>query len=64
MKILNRAWRWFIGLLRLRDVYATETVKEFPDRLEPKCVYLVGEESVPWFAALLCPCGCGAPHFA
>ena len=60
MTKLKRAWRWFIGLLRPRDVYATETVNEFPDTLEPKCVYLVGEGSVPWFAALLCPCGCGA----
>ena len=60
MSILKRAWWWFFGLLRPRDVYATETVTEFPDTLEPECVYLVGEESVPWFAALLCPCGCGA----
>ena len=60
MNMLKRGWRWLIGLLRPRGAYATETVKEFPDMLEADCVYLVGEESVPWFAALLCPCGCGA----
>ena len=60
MIMLERAWWWFIGLLRSRNVYTTETVEEFPDTLEPECVYLVGEGSVPWFATLLCPCGCGA----
>ena len=60
MNMLKRAWWSFIDLLRPREVYATKTIAEFPDTLEPKCVYLVGDDSVPWFAALLCPCGCGA----
>ena len=59
MNFLLRAWSQFIDLLRPRNVYATETIKEFPETLEPKRVYLVGDNSVPWFAALLCPCGCG-----
>ena len=28
--------------------------------LNLKRVYLVGEDSLPWSAALLCPCGCGS----
>ena len=60
MNMLKLVWWSFIDLLRTREVYATETVKEFPDTPEPKRVYLVGDKSVPWFAALLCPCGCGA----
>ena len=60
MNKLKRVWRSFIDLLWSRNVYTTETVTEFPDMLEPKCVYLIGDDSVPWFATLLCPCGCGA----
>ena len=60
MNVLRRVWWVLIDVLRPRRAYATEIVKEFPDRLEPKCIYLVGDASVPWFAALLCPCGCGA----
>ena len=60
MSIVKRAWWSFIDLLRPRDAYATKTTSEFPDRLDAKCVYLIGDGSVPWFAALLCPCGCSA----
>ena len=37
--------------------YASEKVEDLPDALEPKTLYIVGEDS-PWAAALLCPCGC------
>lgn len=60
MSIIKKVWFWCTWQFRSRDVYATEIVKDFPETLEPKCVYLVGEESIPWFAALVCPCGCGA----
>lgn len=60
MNKLKQAWWSLINLLRSRNVYATKIVTEFPDMLEPKCVYLVGDDSIPWFTVLLCPCGCGA----
>ena len=59
MNFVRRAWWLLIDVLRPRNGYATETVKDLPDILDPKCIYLVGSASVPWFAALLCPCRCG-----
>ena len=40
-----------------RIVYAR--VDEFPDRLAAGTLYVAGEESYPWAAAMRCPCGCG-----
>jgi Family of unknown function (DUF6527) len=52
----NRFWRWVRRApVPLRTVF----VEELPDDLESKSVYLVGEGSYLWFAAMLCPCGCG-----
>lgn len=60
MNFLKKGWSRLVDILRPCDVYATETTNEFPEEVEPKRVYLVGDGTVPWFAALLCPCGCGA----
>lgn len=60
MSRLLRLWWWLVGLTGLRRGFATETVEDLPDVLEPERVYLVGDRSVPWSAALLCPCQCGA----
>jgi hypothetical protein len=32
---------------------------ELPDILDPSAVYILGEGKYLWFAAMLCPCGCG-----
>ena len=55
-----RSWWWLVDLLGPRGGLATEVVEDFPDGIEPGRVYLVGDGSFPWFAALLCPCGCGS----
>ncbi len=34
--------------------------EDLPDRLDLSRVYLVGDDGIPWSAAMLCPCGCGA----
>lgn len=34
-------------------------VPELPDLLEAHLVYVAGEGEHLWFAAMLCPCGCG-----
>ena len=60
MRQLARAWWRLVDRLGLRSGFATEVVDDVPDALEPETVYLVGEDSLPWSAALLCPCGCGA----
>jgi hypothetical protein len=33
---------------------------ELPERLSPAHLYVVGERGDDWFAAMRCPCGCGA----
>jgi hypothetical protein len=43
----------------LGPVYHAQRVEDLPDVLKPLTVYLAGEESHLWAAALLCPCGCG-----
>lgn len=40
--------------------YKAKKVEELPDELDRKSVYLVGENNHLWFAAMLCPCGCGS----
>lgn len=34
-------------------------VAELPEEIGKKLVYVVGENGHRWFAALICPCGCG-----
>lgn len=34
-------------------------VEELPDELDDKTLYAVGEAEYLWFAAMVCPCGCG-----
>ena len=60
MMLLVRLWWRLVERAGLRPGYATEAVDELPDELEPLRVYLVGDPPMPWAAALLCPCGCGA----
>jgi hypothetical protein len=31
-----------------------------PEKLQPRRLYVVGEDGRRWFAAFLCPCGCSA----
>jgi len=44
---------------RWRGLYGAVDVTELPDRLEPRILYVVGEDGHRWFAAFFCPCGCG-----
>ena len=56
---LAHLWWSLVERSGLRPGFATETVDDMPDVLTPQRVYLVGDQSLPWSAALLCPCGCG-----
>lgn len=60
MNLAVRAWWWLVDLLRPNDAFATEIAENFPEILEANRVYLIGHNSALWFAALVCPCGCGA----
>jgi uncharacterized protein DUF6527 len=33
---------------------------ELPNRLSSRHLYVVGERGEDWYAAMICPCGCGA----
>jgi hypothetical protein len=60
LQLLKRAWdvvwRW---LFRRPLPLKTIKVEELPEDLKDKSVYVVGEGNYQWFAAMLCPCGCG-----
>ena len=58
MNWVVRSWWWLVDWLGPQGSLATEVVENFPDVIEPGRVYLIGGGSVPWSAALLCPCGC------
>lgn len=47
-------------LFRRLYPFAAINVSELPDKLNTRSLYLVGENEHLWFAAMLCPCGCGA----
>lgn len=40
--------------------YRWMRIEDRPDRLDHLMVYLIGDTKLPWRAALVCPCGCGA----
>ena len=48
------------GPLRLAAAAPTGCTEELPERLSPSHIYIVGERGEDWFAAMSCPCGCGA----
>lgn len=57
-------WRWvqdwFLWLLcRKPRPFATVFLEELPEELDVDTVYIAGEGGHQWFAAMLCPCGCG-----
>lgn len=52
--------RWLSSIVSGKPGMPTYRVPELPDEGQPNTVYLVGEGSHLWIAALRCPCGCGA----
>lgn len=41
-------------------IYRIVLTDDLPDVLCTDRVYVIGEEGVRWYVAMLCPCGCGA----
>lgn len=46
----------------VRDVFrrplTAEAAEDLPDTILDGKVYLIGDEDMPWSAAMRCPCGC------
>lgn len=55
-RALRRFWRWITGRPPL---FTAIRVEDLPDKLDIKKIYIVGEGEYLWFAAMICPCGCG-----
>ena len=60
MTKLLRWWWTLVERTGLRPGFATEVLDDLPDVLTARRIYMIGDESRPWAAALVCPCGCGA----
>lgn len=59
-KFLSSVLAWFRSCFQRKPVrYKTELVEELPDHLQALTVYVAGEGNYLWFAAMICPCGCG-----
>jgi hypothetical protein len=57
-------WRGIVNSLRTLfswGPYPLRTVKveELPEELTPESIYIAGQGQYLWFAAMVCPCGCG-----
>jgi hypothetical protein len=55
-RLVSQLWRKIFGH---RSHLLIKDVEELPDRIKSGTVYLVGEGGYLWYAAMLCPCGCG-----
>lgn len=53
---IKSLWYWLTG--RSPKLHYLQ-VEELPDKLSPQKIYLIGENEHLWFAAFICPCGCG-----
>src|SRR3954466_2103223 len=55
--------RWFQALAdrwtRRRRLSIIRT-DEMPERTSSRHLYVIGERGEDWYAAMVCPCGCGA----
>lgn len=51
----------WLSRLRLGGPHRFSTVfaEDLPDELQEHTVYILGEREYLWYAAMLCPCGCG-----
>lgn len=58
MNILKSVVEWFVSLFhRDNNSFKVLIVEDIPDRHREGVIYIVGEDS-PWYAIMMCPCGC------
>lgn len=56
INLLKQFWRLITG----RPItYKAVRVEDLPERLDVSKVYIAGEGEYLWYAAMVCPCGCG-----
>lgn len=60
-RLRARLPRWLGGVPAGPLPYRTERADEIPDDLKGGVLYVVGEGPHEWYAAMMCPCGCGEP---
>jgi hypothetical protein len=61
LELVRQKLRWlWRKVLQDRSLLKAKAVEDLPDHLERGIVYIVGEGEYSWFAAMICPCGCGA----
>lgn len=63
LRLVGRARQWLQTLsARLRRPSRLTVVRtsEMPERPSARHLYVVGEDGEDWYAAMLCPCACGA----
>lgn len=58
-KFFAGIWGWIRGWFRPRRRFTAVHVEDLPDELDANSIYIAGEGKYLWFAAMLCPCGCG-----
>lgn len=58
--IIAILWLWISGIRKGVPIppYKTVYISDLPQRLEPKVIYVSGEDGQEWFVGFLCPCGC------
>lgn len=52
----RNTFNWILGRPKL---YKAIKVEDLPDELRHNVLYVAGENEHLWYAAMLCPCGCG-----
>lgn len=57
MKWISSLFRWLEGIFGSKT-YTVQFEDELPNVLKEKVLYVMGERTNPWYAAMLCPCGC------
>ena len=58
MNMLKILISWFLSIFkRSGKPLKTITVDDIPENYKKGVIYIIGEEA-PWYAALMCPCGC------
>jgi len=57
MKSIAKAWNGLVSLFS--QPYKNVLVEDLPKVPDRRTLYVVGEGPYRWFAAMVCPCGCG-----
>ena len=58
MNLIVRIWKWLKSILIKEKRFRYLKAEELPDSLDADVIYLIGENTYLWSAAMICPCGC------